>query len=75
MWVAVFGILSAVLAVLSGFGLLLYIGVPFVITVANAVFLLLGEKNSFHTLVLAFSWRCKTSQVIKSVIKVIKVTT
>lgn len=45
-WVAVFGILSAVLAVLSGFGLLLYIGVPFVITVANAVFLLLGEKNS-----------------------------
>lgn len=30
---------------------------------------------SFHTLVLAFSWRCKTSQVIKSVIKVIKVTT
>ncbi|XP_031601646.2 patched domain-containing protein 3 [Oreochromis aureus] len=42
MWVAVFGILSAVLAVLSGFGLLLYIGVPFVITVANAVFLLLG---------------------------------
>uniref|UniRef100_A0A3Q4MBM9 Patched domain-containing protein n=1 Tax=Neolamprologus brichardi TaxID=32507 RepID=A0A3Q4MBM9_NEOBR len=45
-WVAVFGILSAVLAVLSGFGLLLYIGVPFVITVTNAVFLLLGEKNS-----------------------------
>ncbi|XP_031705716.1 patched domain-containing protein 3-like [Anarrhichthys ocellatus] len=41
-WVAVFGVLSTGLAVLSSFGLLLYIGVPFVITVANSPFLILG---------------------------------
>lgn len=44
-WVAVFGVLSAGLAVLSSFGLLLYIGVPFVITVANSPFLILGERK------------------------------
>ncbi|XP_045389430.1 patched domain-containing protein 3-like [Lemur catta] len=42
MWVAVFGVISAILAVVSGFGLLLHIGVPFVITVANSPFLILG---------------------------------
>ncbi|KAK2859686.1 hypothetical protein Q5P01_004306 [Channa striata] len=42
LWVAVFGVLSSGLAVLSSFGLLLYIGVPFVITVANSPFLILG---------------------------------
>ncbi|TKS87461.1 Patched domain-containing protein 3 RND-type protein RNDEu-3 [Collichthys lucidus] len=47
-WVAVFGVLSAGLAVLSSFGLLLYIGVPFVITVANSPFLILGEKKKKH---------------------------
>ncbi|XP_042366023.1 patched domain-containing protein 3-like [Plectropomus leopardus] len=41
-WVAVFGVFSSSLAVLSSFGLLLYIGVPFVITVANSPFLILG---------------------------------
>ncbi|XP_028290293.1 patched domain-containing protein 3 isoform X2 [Gouania willdenowi] len=41
-WVAVFGVLSAGLAVLSSFGFLLYIGVPFVITVANSPFIILG---------------------------------
>ncbi|XP_069015830.1 patched domain-containing protein 3-like [Embiotoca jacksoni] len=41
-WVAVFGVLSSGLAILSSFGLLLYIGVPFVITVANSPFLILG---------------------------------
>ncbi|XP_054479312.1 patched domain-containing protein 3-like [Anoplopoma fimbria] len=41
-WVAVFGVLSTGLAVLSSFGLLLYIGVPFSITVANSPFLILG---------------------------------
>ncbi|XP_044032274.1 patched domain-containing protein 3-like [Siniperca chuatsi] len=41
-WVAVFGVFSAGLAVTSSFGLLLYIGVPFVITVANSPFLILG---------------------------------
>ncbi|XP_071340804.1 patched domain-containing protein 3-like [Trachinotus anak] len=41
-WVAFFGVFSSGLAVLSSFGLLLYIGVPFVITVANSPFLILG---------------------------------
>lgn len=45
-WVAVFGVLSAGLAVVSSFGLLLYIGLPFVITVANSPFLILGEKKA-----------------------------
>uniref|UniRef100_A0A4X2M296 Patched domain-containing protein 3 n=1 Tax=Vombatus ursinus TaxID=29139 RepID=A0A4X2M296_VOMUR len=42
MWVAAFGVISAGLAVVSSFGLLLYCGVPFVVTVANAPFLILG---------------------------------
>ncbi|XP_063777758.1 patched domain-containing protein 3-like [Pseudophryne corroboree] len=41
-WVAGFGVLSSGLAVLSSFGLLLMCGVPFVITVATAPFLILG---------------------------------
>ncbi|XP_044150899.1 patched domain-containing protein 3-like [Bufo gargarizans] len=41
-WVAGFGVISSGLAVLSSFGLLLLCGVPFVITVANAPFLILG---------------------------------
>ncbi|KAG7487460.1 hypothetical protein MATL_G00023680 [Megalops atlanticus] len=41
-WVATFGVLSAGLAVLSSFGMMLYIGVPFVMTVANSPFLILG---------------------------------
>lgn len=47
LWVAVFGVLSSGLAVLSSFGLLLYIGVPFVITVANSPFLILGEEKLY----------------------------
>lgn len=43
MWAATFGVISAALAVVSGFGLMLYIGVPFVIIVANSPFLILGE--------------------------------
>ncbi|KAM6216193.1 patched domain-containing protein 3 [Rhynchocyon petersi] len=42
MWVAAFGVISVALAVVSGFGLMLYIGVPFVIIVANSPFLILG---------------------------------
>ncbi|XP_027784258.2 patched domain-containing protein 3 [Marmota flaviventris] len=42
MWVAIFGVVSAAFAVMSGFGLMLYIGVPFVIIVANSPFLILG---------------------------------
>ncbi|XP_075067333.1 patched domain-containing protein 3 [Mixophyes fleayi] len=41
-WVAAFGVISSGLAVLSSFGLLLLCGVPFVVTVANAPFLILG---------------------------------
>ena len=44
-WVALIGVLSAGLAVLSSFGLLLYAGVPFVMTVANSPFLILGEEQ------------------------------
>ncbi|XP_049737734.1 patched domain-containing protein 3 [Elephas maximus indicus] len=42
MWVAIFGVISVALAVVSGFGLMLYMGVPFVIIVANSPFLILG---------------------------------
>ncbi|XP_043082775.1 patched domain-containing protein 3 [Puntigrus tetrazona] len=41
-WVATFGVFSAGLAVLSSFGMMLHIGVPFVMTVANSPFLILG---------------------------------
>ncbi|XP_048366450.1 patched domain-containing protein 3-like [Sphaerodactylus townsendi] len=41
-WVGVFGVLSSGLAVLSSFGLLMSCEVPFPITVANALFLILG---------------------------------
>ncbi|KAL2085677.1 hypothetical protein ACEWY4_018997 [Coilia grayii] len=41
-WVASFGVISAGLAVLSSFGMMLHIGVPFVMTVANSPFLILG---------------------------------
>ncbi|XP_053120894.1 patched domain-containing protein 3-like [Hemicordylus capensis] len=41
-WVAVFGVLSSGLSVLSSFGLLFYCGVPFVVTAANAPFIILG---------------------------------
>ncbi|KFV83748.1 Patched domain-containing protein 3, partial [Struthio camelus australis] len=41
-WLACCGVVSAGLAVLSSFGLMLYCGVPFVVTVANAPFLILG---------------------------------
>ncbi|MEE6467011.1 hypothetical protein FKM82_007116 [Ascaphus truei] len=41
-WVATFGVVSSGLAVLSSFGLILLCGVPFVVTVANAPFLILG---------------------------------
>ncbi|XP_028606068.2 patched domain-containing protein 3-like [Podarcis muralis] len=41
-WVAAFGVLSAGLSVVSSFGLLLFCGEPFVVTVANSPFLILG---------------------------------
>ncbi|XP_014737643.1 PREDICTED: patched domain-containing protein 3-like [Sturnus vulgaris] len=42
-WLASCGVLSSGLAVLSSFGLMLFCGVPFVVTVANAPFLILGK--------------------------------
>ncbi|KAK2105200.1 hypothetical protein P7K49_014714 [Saguinus oedipus] len=50
MCVAVFGVVSAFLAVVSGFGLLLHIGVPFVIIVANSPFLILGFSHDLKIL-------------------------
>uniref|UniRef100_A0A8C1KLN7 SSD domain-containing protein n=1 Tax=Cyprinus carpio TaxID=7962 RepID=A0A8C1KLN7_CYPCA len=41
-WVALFGVLSAGMAVLASFGLLLFCGMPFAMTVASAPFLILG---------------------------------
>uniref|UniRef100_G1Q4G9 Patched domain containing 3/pseudo n=1 Tax=Myotis lucifugus TaxID=59463 RepID=G1Q4G9_MYOLU len=41
-FVAVFGVISTAFAVLSGFGLMLFIGVPFVTIIKNAPFLVLG---------------------------------
>uniref|UniRef100_A0A3B1IK32 Patched domain-containing protein 3 n=1 Tax=Astyanax mexicanus TaxID=7994 RepID=A0A3B1IK32_ASTMX len=41
-WVASCGVLSAGLAVLSSFGLLLFCGIPFAMTVATSPFLILG---------------------------------
>ncbi|EDL34851.1 mCG12367, isoform CRA_a [Mus musculus] len=42
MCVAVFGVFSVAMSVVSGFGLMLHLGVPFVIIVANSPFLILG---------------------------------
>ncbi|KAL1258759.1 hypothetical protein QQF64_009336 [Cirrhinus molitorella] len=41
-WVAAFGVISAGMAVLASFGLLLFCGMPFAMTVATAPFLILG---------------------------------
>ncbi|XP_048016283.1 patched domain-containing protein 3-like [Megalobrama amblycephala] len=41
-WVATFGVVSAGLAVLASFGLLLFCGMPFAMTVGSAPFLILG---------------------------------
>ncbi|KAK9962835.1 hypothetical protein ABG768_008185 [Culter alburnus] len=41
-WVATFGVVSAGMAVLASFGLLLFCGMPFAMTVASAPFLILG---------------------------------
>uniref|UniRef100_A0A6J0U7X5 Patched domain-containing protein 3-like n=1 Tax=Pogona vitticeps TaxID=103695 RepID=A0A6J0U7X5_9SAUR len=41
-WVAAFGVLSSGLSVLSSFGLLFFCGAQFVVTAANAPFLILG---------------------------------
>ncbi|XP_002750214.2 patched domain-containing protein 3 [Callithrix jacchus] len=55
MCVAAFGVISAFLAVVSGFGLLLHIGVPFVILVANSPFLILGVGVD-DTFIMISAW-------------------
>ncbi|XP_074126825.1 patched domain-containing protein 3 [Sminthopsis crassicaudata] len=56
MWVAAFGVISAGLAVLSSFGLLLHCGVPFVVTVSNAPFLILGVGVD-DTFIMISAWQ------------------
>ena len=46
-WLANIGVLSAGLAVVSGFGLVLHAGIPFIDIVASSPFLVLG-KSSFY---------------------------
>ena len=41
-WVATCGVIATGMAVLSGFGMLLFIGQPFVMTAASCPFLILG---------------------------------
>ena len=43
-WVAAWGVLSTGLAVLSGFGVLLLLNQPFVMTVASCPFMILGKS-------------------------------
>lgn len=50
MWVATFGVVSAGMAVLASFGLLLFCGMPFAMTVGTAPFLILGKCYVFHHL-------------------------
>ncbi|KAM8980880.1 patched domain-containing protein 3 [Sarcophilus harrisii] len=56
MWVAAFGVISAGLAVLSSFGLLLHCGIPFVVTVSNAPFLILGVGVD-DTFIMISAWQ------------------
>ncbi|XP_072710617.1 patched domain-containing protein 3 [Ciconia boyciana] len=68
-WLACCGVASAGLAVLSSFGLMLFCGVPFVVTVANAPFLILGVGVDDMFIMIA-SWeqssRKKGNSDIKS---------
>uniref|UniRef100_A0A8P0NFG2 SSD domain-containing protein n=1 Tax=Canis lupus familiaris TaxID=9615 RepID=A0A8P0NFG2_CANLF len=58
-WAAAFGVISVALAVVSGFGLMLYIGVPFVTIVANSPFLILSVGVD-DMLIMISAWQ-KTS--------------
>nr|XP_026650973.1 patched domain-containing protein 3 [Zonotrichia albicollis] len=67
-WLASCGVLSSGLAVLSSFGLLLFCGVPFVVTVANAPFLILGVGVDDMFIMIA-SWEQSLRKKEKSNVK------
>ncbi|CAN8185044.1 unnamed protein product [Coccothraustes coccothraustes] len=67
-WLASCGVLSSGLAVLSSFGLMLFCGVPFVITVANAPFLILGVGVDDMFIMIA-SWEQSSRKKEKSSVK------
>ncbi|NXN96795.1 PTHD3 protein, partial [Rhinopomastus cyanomelas] len=64
-WLACCGVVSAGLAVLSSFGLMLFCGVPFVVTVANAPFLILGVGVDDMFIMIA-SWEQSSRKKKKS---------
>ncbi|NXN31905.1 PTHD3 protein, partial [Nycticryphes semicollaris] len=67
-WLACCGVVSAGLAVLSSFGLLLFCGVPFVITVLSAPFLILGVGVDDMFIMIA-SWEQSSRRKEKSNVK------
>ncbi|XP_009273517.1 PREDICTED: patched domain-containing protein 3 [Aptenodytes forsteri] len=67
-WLACCGVISAGLAVLSSFGLMLFCGVPFVVTVANAPFLILGVGVDDMFIMIA-SWEQSSRKKEKSDVK------
>ncbi|KAM7070098.1 patched domain-containing protein 3 [Acridotheres tristis] len=67
-WLASCGVLSSGLAVLSSFGLMLFCGVPFVVTVANAPFLILGVGVDDMFIMIA-SWEQSLRKKDKSNVK------
>ncbi|XP_009985415.1 PREDICTED: patched domain-containing protein 3, partial [Tauraco erythrolophus] len=67
-WLACCGVVSAGLAVLSSFGLMLFCGVPFVVTVANAPFLILGVGVDDMFIMIA-SWEQSSRKEEKSDVK------
>ncbi|NXL01437.1 PTHD3 protein, partial [Mesembrinibis cayennensis] len=67
-WLACCGVVSAGLAVLSSFGLMLFCGVPFVVTVANAPFLILGVGVDDMFIMIA-SWEQSSRKKGKSDVK------
>ena len=56
-WLATVGVLSAGLALVSGFGLVLHAGIPFIDIVASSPFLILG-KSSFLQMLQCISRKC-----------------
>ncbi|NXI67050.1 PTHD3 protein, partial [Anseranas semipalmata] len=64
-WLACCGVVSSGLAVLSSFGLMLYCGVPFVVTVANAPFLILGVGVDDMFIMIA-AWEQSSRKTEKS---------